>query len=160
MSHPKKSIHHRTKSKSRRTSRTPIWPFAIIGLSSVWAGLVFFPRDIAVPGYIALLAIGAIVATVGAIRMAISPFQESASCGLMYTYVPRYWLYYLVTRRQRMLRPFLWHIGGDALAIASFVALTARMAIDPVHHHVNPPSAVAVEASVPTLVANGDGPGN
>ena len=153
-------VHHRKQPKHRTRSSTPIWPFVIIGLSSAWGALVFFPRPIAVPGYTVLLVIGAIIATIGGIRMAISPFQESASCGLMYTYVPRYWLYYLVTRRQRMLRPFLWHLGGDILAIASFIALTTRVAVEPVHHPVNIHPDITAQASVATIIAASDMPGN
>jgi hypothetical protein len=151
----KKAVHPRKK-----ITRTPMWPFVVIGLSAAWVTFGFVDRAIAVPGYTVLLIVGAVIATVGGIRMAISPFQESASCGLMYTYVPRYWFYYLVTRKQRMLRPFLWHLCGDVLAIASFVALSAKVAIDPVRMHTNSISAVAAQAWVPTIIANGDDPGH
>jgi hypothetical protein len=151
----KKPVHHHRKSY---TAKTAVWPYAVIGLSVAFIALAFAPRQIALPGFIALLIIGVIVATVAGIRMAISPFEESASCGLMYTYVPRYWLYYLVTRKRRMLRPFLWHLGGDALAIASFVALSARVATDPAgmieHTKSHQTATVAQQPLSATMVAN------
>lgn len=42
-------------------------------------------------------------------------FGEDILCGLMYLFVPFYWLYYLVTRWSEMRKPFFLGLGGAGL---------------------------------------------
>ena len=59
---------------------------------------------------LALLGVG--IYLVGLIWMFVIPFRESAKYGLLTLFMPLYFLYYLVSRWDRMRRPLILIIVG------------------------------------------------
>jgi ribosomal protein S27E len=104
----------RKKKAARGTSELPLpLPMLICGgLMLVLLGMSFI-TPIAGALLLGILFLTSVVLMLhGGLRMLITPFQEDIVCGLLYLFVPFYWLYYVITRWDEMSNPFLTALGG------------------------------------------------
>jgi hypothetical protein len=85
---------------------------------------------------------GYLMMTYYGIRMIITAFYESTTCGLLFLFVPLYQLYYLITRWQRMSSFFLMQLMGLAVVMlgVGMIVVAPYMAIkeDSESAHVMP----------------------
>jgi len=90
-----------------------LW-FALAGLGAFLVlviACIVSPALMAMAG-IGLVVLGGLACIVGAFWGLGTAFAEDVVCGLMYIFVPFYWLYYLASRWQEMKRPFLLYAAG------------------------------------------------
>jgi len=86
-------------------------------------GFACMPARVAISGYSFLFLTGVLIVLATWLWMLVIPFRESFVCGLLYVFVPIYWIYYLITRWRVTLRPTLWHLGGIVLGAVAVIAI-------------------------------------
>jgi hypothetical protein len=101
-------------------------PYVAIALVMLLVGFAGMPARVAISGYSFLFLAGVLIALATGLWMLVIPFRESLVCGLLYVFVPIYWIYYLITRWRVTLRPTLWHLGGIVLGAVAVIAIAVE----------------------------------
>jgi WD40 repeat protein len=116
-----------SKSRHSRGNKSPGVPtYVAVGIAGFLVLLLlasFLSHSVAMVFSILVLLAGIVVYLGGGLWMLITPFRESAVCGLLYLFLPFYPLYYLVSRWEDMKRPFLCAIGGFGILLTGVLAL-------------------------------------
>ncbi len=99
---------------------------AALGVGLLCCVLSLLHWGFAFPAILIGMALGA----TGGIWHLVLAFQEDPICGIMCMFVPFYSLYYLITRWDETMRPFLVNLAGTFLLFAAFICLIAMVPKD------------------------------
>lgn len=118
------------RKRQREYSSDNVMTIATIGCAAL--GLVFALLGLAHPGFLTVsILIGVIMCAVGDIWVIVIAFQEDAMCGCLCLLFAPYSLYYVVTRWDETMRPFLLYLAGFLLLVGSAVCAGAVVLKNP-----------------------------
>lgn len=128
-SEPRRRPARGGRGKSRKKSGLSGGTIALLGVGGflLLVGLAgLFVPGIAMLYIILALITGVALSLWGGIKLLVTAFQEDAICGVMFLFVPFYWLYFTITRWHETSKPFIVYALG-VVAVLSAIGMMFSM---------------------------------